>query len=233
MTSYRQMPTLRGSRSSQSGVTPAQVAELVDALASGASGGNSVEVRVLSWAPIVNEGRLNGGLRLFMPSFRGASPTTVRTERSAEGAKSKPPGSPLRLRRYAATLRANGLWRGLGCGQSRIFFSLLAAQVVHHVGWGERSDAQHSPPARISESSPNTVRAERSAEGAKSKPPASPLRLRRYAATLRANGGWRELGIVRAGITSACSPRRLCPRRLCFTQAVLHIGWGERSDAQQ
>src|SRR5690606_9061576 len=29
----------------------AQVAELVDALASGASGGNSVEVRVLSWAP--------------------------------------------------------------------------------------------------------------------------------------------------------------------------------------
>ena len=30
---------------------PARVAELVDALASGASGGNSVEVRVLSWAP--------------------------------------------------------------------------------------------------------------------------------------------------------------------------------------
>ena len=68
LTSYRQMPKLRGSRSSQSGVTPAQVAELVDALASGASGGNSVEVRVLSWAPIVNEGRLNGGLRLFRTS---------------------------------------------------------------------------------------------------------------------------------------------------------------------
>ena len=65
LTSYRQMPTLRGSRSSKSGVTPAQVAELVDALASGASGGNFVEVRVLFWAPIVNEGRLNGGLRLF------------------------------------------------------------------------------------------------------------------------------------------------------------------------
>ncbi len=31
--------------------TPAQVAELVDALASGASIGNDVEVRVLSWAP--------------------------------------------------------------------------------------------------------------------------------------------------------------------------------------
>ena len=31
---------------------PAQVAKLVDALASGASGGNSVEVQVLSWAPI-------------------------------------------------------------------------------------------------------------------------------------------------------------------------------------
>src|SRR5690348_16883946 len=59
------MPKLRGSRSSPSDVTPAQVAELVDALASGASGGNSVEVRVLSWAPIVNEGRPQGGFCLF------------------------------------------------------------------------------------------------------------------------------------------------------------------------
>ncbi|AAM36434.1 hypothetical protein XAC1566 [Xanthomonas citri pv. citri str. 306] len=32
--------------------SPAQVAELVDALASGASGGNFVEVRVLFWAPV-------------------------------------------------------------------------------------------------------------------------------------------------------------------------------------
>jgi hypothetical protein len=32
-------------------LAPAQVAELVDALASGASGGNPVEVQVLSWAP--------------------------------------------------------------------------------------------------------------------------------------------------------------------------------------
>ena len=32
--------------------TPAQVAELVDALGSGPSGGNIVEVRVLSWAPV-------------------------------------------------------------------------------------------------------------------------------------------------------------------------------------
>ncbi len=31
----------------------AEVAELVDALASGASGGNPVEVQVLSWAPFV------------------------------------------------------------------------------------------------------------------------------------------------------------------------------------
>ena len=31
---------------------PAQVAKLVDALASGASGGSSVEVQVLSWAPL-------------------------------------------------------------------------------------------------------------------------------------------------------------------------------------
>ena len=30
----------------------AQVAKLVDALASGASGGNPVEVQVLSWAPL-------------------------------------------------------------------------------------------------------------------------------------------------------------------------------------
>ena len=65
LTSHRQMPKLRGSRSSQSGVTPAQVAELVDALASGASGGNSVEVRVLSWAPIVNEARSDAGFRLY------------------------------------------------------------------------------------------------------------------------------------------------------------------------
>jgi hypothetical protein len=33
--------------------TPAQVAKLVDALGSGPSGGNTVEVRVLSWAPTV------------------------------------------------------------------------------------------------------------------------------------------------------------------------------------
>ncbi len=32
-------------------VSTAEVAELVDALASGASGGNPVEVQVLSWAP--------------------------------------------------------------------------------------------------------------------------------------------------------------------------------------
>jgi hypothetical protein len=41
---------------------------LVDALASGASGGNSVEVRVLSWAPIVNEGRLSRRLSSFQGS---------------------------------------------------------------------------------------------------------------------------------------------------------------------
>ena len=32
----------------------AQMAELVDALASGASGSNPVEVRVLFWAPVSN-----------------------------------------------------------------------------------------------------------------------------------------------------------------------------------
>ena len=61
------MPKLRGSRSSQSGVTPAQVAELVDALASGASGGNSVEVRVLSWAPHAVSGSLTSSLDSLKP----------------------------------------------------------------------------------------------------------------------------------------------------------------------
>ena len=32
-------------------IDPAQMAELVDALGSGPSGGNTVEVRVLFWAP--------------------------------------------------------------------------------------------------------------------------------------------------------------------------------------
>ncbi|CEG55051.1 hypothetical protein PXNS11_60228 [Stutzerimonas xanthomarina] len=34
-------------------VSSAQVAELVDALGSGPSGGNTVEVRVFSWAPLI------------------------------------------------------------------------------------------------------------------------------------------------------------------------------------
>ncbi|CAL8473799.1 protein of unknown function [Caballeronia sp. S22] len=38
--------------------TLAQVAELVDALGSGPSGGNTVEVRVLSWAPDVRKSHL-------------------------------------------------------------------------------------------------------------------------------------------------------------------------------
>ena len=38
--------------------TLAQVAELVDALGSGPSGGNTVEVRVLSWAPDVRKRHL-------------------------------------------------------------------------------------------------------------------------------------------------------------------------------
>src|SRR5690606_40104031 len=36
----------------------AQVAELVDALGSGPSGGNTVEVRVFSWAPLLRSSRL-------------------------------------------------------------------------------------------------------------------------------------------------------------------------------
>ncbi len=40
-------------KSIQTSSSIAQVAELVDALASGASIGNSMEVRVLSWAPLV------------------------------------------------------------------------------------------------------------------------------------------------------------------------------------
>ncbi|CAH1678361.1 hypothetical protein CHELA1G11_14404 [Hyphomicrobiales bacterium] len=43
--SKERLPTLMG-------WPPAQVAELVDALASGASGRKAVKVRVLSWAPL-------------------------------------------------------------------------------------------------------------------------------------------------------------------------------------
>ena len=44
--------TLLSSKLKRRCTTPAQVAELVDALASGASVRMDVEVRVLSWAPI-------------------------------------------------------------------------------------------------------------------------------------------------------------------------------------
>ena len=37
------------------GLGDAEMAELVDALGSGPSGGNTVEVRVLFWAPIINK----------------------------------------------------------------------------------------------------------------------------------------------------------------------------------
>ena len=43
----------------------AQVAELVDALGSGPSGGNTVEVRVLSWAPSVLKRSASAGLFHF------------------------------------------------------------------------------------------------------------------------------------------------------------------------
>ena len=51
--------------------TPAQVAELVDALGSGPSGGNTVEVRVLSWAPDQKNPHRFPALRVF--SFPRAS----------------------------------------------------------------------------------------------------------------------------------------------------------------
>ena len=46
--------------------TPAQVAELVDALASGASIGNDVEVRVLSWAPFIPHIDAHNSLKTLM-----------------------------------------------------------------------------------------------------------------------------------------------------------------------
>ena len=48
--------------------TLAQVAELVDALGSGPSGGNTVEVRVLSWAPDVRKSHL----RVAFPFYADA-----------------------------------------------------------------------------------------------------------------------------------------------------------------
>ena len=45
----------------------AQVAELVDALASGASGGNPVEVQVLSWAPDSKEPPKGRLFTIWMP----------------------------------------------------------------------------------------------------------------------------------------------------------------------
>ena len=51
--------------------TPAQVAELVDALASGASVRMDVEVRVLSWAPYTLSKITKTGCYLLVPySFR-------------------------------------------------------------------------------------------------------------------------------------------------------------------
>ena len=50
--------------------TPAQVAELVDALGSGPSGGNIVEVRVLSWAPYLKRPALAGLFSLFRPGSK-------------------------------------------------------------------------------------------------------------------------------------------------------------------
>ena len=49
---------LLNARKTRSTRTLAQVAELVDALGSGPSGGNTVEVRVLSWAPDVGKRHL-------------------------------------------------------------------------------------------------------------------------------------------------------------------------------
>ncbi len=48
----------------------AQVAKLVDALGSGPSGGNTVEVRVLSWAPEKNKTHCSSSAFFFVHSFR-------------------------------------------------------------------------------------------------------------------------------------------------------------------
>src|SRR3546814_12293206 len=59
---------------------PARVAELVDALASGASGGNSVEVRVLSRAPGGTTPPLAGVFRVYarcLPAGRGPAGRNV------------------------------------------------------------------------------------------------------------------------------------------------------------
>src|SRR5690606_40782902 len=60
----------------------AQVAELVDALGSGPSGGNTVEVRVFSWAPLFRKNRASGSVFSFLhaPFF-----TNPHGERKAKG----------------------------------------------------------------------------------------------------------------------------------------------------
>ena len=67
--------------------TPAQVAELVDALGSGPSGGNTVEVRVLSWAPDQSSKKKTRsafepcGFFLFWPSIRQTcAPCSIRRQ---------------------------------------------------------------------------------------------------------------------------------------------------------
>ena len=57
----------------------AQVAELVDAPGSGPGGGNTVEVRVLSWAPDL-KGRLYAGLFHFSACDEDNCPTIAQSE---------------------------------------------------------------------------------------------------------------------------------------------------------
>jgi hypothetical protein len=53
--------------------TLAQVAELVDALGSGPSGGNTVEVRVLSWAPDVRKSHLRVAFSFYAETLFSVS----------------------------------------------------------------------------------------------------------------------------------------------------------------
>src|SRR5690606_15936532 len=64
----------------------AQVAELVDALGSGPSDGNIVEVRVFSWAPLFRKNRAPGSVFSFL-----VAATSQHATQSRRSESTKPP----------------------------------------------------------------------------------------------------------------------------------------------
>src|SRR5690606_32469410 len=82
----------------------AQVAELVDALGSGPSGGNTVEVRVFSWAPLFRKNRANGSVFSFLlhpfqlPCHLQSRPGELEPTEKQKAARRRPLFKPCRFR---------------------------------------------------------------------------------------------------------------------------------------